>query len=100
MIPINFTNVNIIDNAEKALVSFWAPWCSACKAQNKMLENITDFPEDILLSSIDIGENRFLAQKYAVANIPDLLLLKKGKTAQRFSGLQSATQLIHQLKKY
>ena len=97
MIQINYTNAEIIDNSPLVLVSFWATWCSACKVQNKMLEGMDQLPTNLLLASIDVGENRFLAQKYSVANIPDLLLFKKGKAIHRFGGLISTSQILHQL---
>jgi len=97
MLQINYTNAEIIDHSPLLLVTFWATWCSACKAQNKILEELDELPDHLLLASIDVGENRFLAQKYSVANIPDLLLFKKGKAIHRFSGLISKTQILHQL---
>jgi len=98
MIDINFTNATLIDQTKLILVSFGAPWCSACVAQSRLLEHITDFPTNILLASINVGENRFLAQKYAVGSIPDLILFKEGRIVKRYGQIINSQQLIHELK--
>ncbi len=98
MIDINFTNASLIDQTKLILVSFGAPWCSACTAQSRLLENIADFPENILLASINVGENRFLAQKYAVGSIPDLILFSEGRMVKRYGQINNAQQLLHELK--
>lgn len=83
------------------LVDFWAEWCTACSAQDNVYHDIAKtFGEDLRIGKINVGDNRMLANHFGVQNIPQLLLLKEGKTVMQMSGIQSKSQLINQIKKH
>jgi thioredoxin 1 len=85
---------------EFVVVSFWATWCSACETQHKTLELLEKERPDIIVATIDVGENRYLAQQFHVSNVPDLLLLKQGEVIERLNGIQLLVNIISQINKY
>lgn len=82
------------------LVDFWAEWCSACSAQDKIYMEIAEmFKDKINIGKINVSDNRVLSNTYGVQNIPFLIILKNGKIISRMPGIQSKEYLISQIKK-
>lgn len=99
-ININFVNWEQHVNNGLILLDFWAPWCSACTAQNKIYDEIALlFPEKLKIGKIDVSDNRVLSEKFGVRNIPFLILIKDGKQVMQMSGIESKEYLISQIKK-
>lgn len=100
-ININFINWEQHVNHGLILLDFWAPWCSACIAQDKIYDEIAlMFPNELHIGKIDVSENRVLADKFGVRNIPFLILLKNGKQILQMPGIENKEYLISQIKKY
>ena len=58
---------------------FWATWCSACRAQDPILQQIMNaFPNQIRVARIDTEQNPSLAMAYQVFGTPTLMFFKKG----------------------
>ncbi len=101
IININFVNWEQYVNHGLFLLDFWAPWCSACVAQDKIYAEIAElFPNQLQIGKIDVNDNRVLAEKFGVKNIPFLILLKNGKRVAQMPGVESKEYLISQIKKY
>lgn len=82
------------------LVDFWAEWCTACSAQDKVYHDLAiTFGKDLNIGKINVSDNRMLANHFGVQNIPQLLLLKEGKTVMQMAGIQSKAQIMNQIKK-
>jgi thioredoxin 1 len=100
-ININFVNWEQYVNQGLILLDFWAPWCTACIAQDKIYDEIAQiFPDSLLIGKIDVNDNRVLADKFGVRNIPFLILMKDGKQVMQMSGIESKEHLISQIKKH
>ncbi len=100
-ININFTNWEQHVNQGLILLDFWAPWCSACIAQDKIYNEIAKmFPGKLRIGKIDVSDNRVLANKFGVRNIPFLILFKDGKQVTQMPGIESKEYLISQIKKH
>ncbi len=98
-IQINFVNYEKYLNKGLWLVDFWAEWCSACTAQDKIYEELHYlFQEKLNIGKINVSDNRLLADRFGVRNIPFLLLMKDGKVITQMPGIQSKEYLIHQIK--
>jgi len=101
----NFININFINwekhiNHGLILVDFWAPWCNACKAQDKIYDEIAQiFPNELRIGKIDVSDNRVLADKFGVRNIPFLILIKNEEQILQMPGIESKEYLISQIKK-
>ena len=101
----DFVNINFV-NWEKHLegglwlVDFWAEWCTACTAQDKVYEELARlFGDKLKIGKINVSDNRLLADRFGVRNIPFLLLMKDGKIITQMPGIQSKEYLINQIKK-
>ena len=81
------------------LISFWAPWCSTCTWQNQLLQKIENDLSEIIFASIDVNDNRYLAEQFGVARVPDLLLVKKGIVIKRINTVINQVQLLNEIKK-
>lgn len=76
------------------LVDFFATWCPPCRAQLPILEELAaELGDRARIVKIDTDELGELAQEFEVANIPTLVLLRDGRTVERFVGLQQGPVL-------
>jgi len=99
-ININFINWEQYVNDGLILLDFWAPWCTACIAQDKIYNEIAQmFPSKLRIGKVDVSDNRVLADKFGVRNIPFLILINKGKQILQMTGIESKEYLISQIKK-
>ncbi len=83
------------------LLDFWAEWCTACVAQDKIYNEIKlKFGDKIKIGKIHVGDNRVISNKFGVRNIPYLILLKNGKKVMQTPGIINKEYLINQIEKH
>ena len=76
------------------LVDFFAPWCGPCRMQLPVLNTLAGtLGEKAKIVKVNTDELQGLAQKFEVASIPTLVLLKDGNVVDRFVGLQQEATL-------
>ncbi|MDR0933356.1 MAG: thioredoxin [Victivallales bacterium] len=81
------------------LVDFWAPWCNPCRMLGTILEQVAaEAPENVVIGKVNIDENKDLAVRFEVMNIPCIFIYKDGKIVNDFSGVQSKPKLLEALK--
>jgi thioredoxin 1 len=80
------------------LVDFWAPWCGPCRMQTPILEQIVGKVPGAKIAKLNVDDAGAIAAKYNVMSIPTLLVLKDGKIAKQFVGVQQAATLIAALE--
>lgn len=98
---LNYPNFDKVVNQSTILVDFWAPWCGPCKAQDPILEELAESMNGkVLIGKVNVDDNRALATKYGVMNIPTLILFKDGKKKYHFTGVQSKERLEHIINKH
>jgi thioredoxin 1 len=89
-ININFVNWEDHVNKGIVLLDFWAEWCTACVAQDEIYREIAaKYAGDITVGKIHVGDNRFLAEKFGVRNIPFIILMNDGKEVARMNGIEN-----------
>lgn len=94
-----FTNINFVNwedhiNDGFLLLDFWAEWCSACVAQDKIYEVLAQkYSGKLKIGKIHVGDNRMLSDKFGIMNIPYLILMKNGKEVARMQGIESREYL-------
>ncbi|MBE0650560.1 MAG: thioredoxin [Bacteroidales bacterium] len=98
-ININFVNWKQNLNKGLWLVDFWADWCTACKAQDIIYEEISIlFGDRVSIGKIDVSDNRLLSDQFGVRNIPFLIVMMDGEIKAQMPGIQSKEYLINQIK--
>ena len=61
------------------LVDFWAPWCGPCRMLGPVVEQLSEEMKTLKFGKVNVDEQPELSEKFAVASIPTVLLLKNGK---------------------
>ena len=89
------------DDAVKSgvvLVDFWAPWCSSCRMLSKVLEQAAAAANpDAVIAKVNIDDEKDLAVRFMVSNLPRLILFKNGEQVQDLTGVQSRPKLVELL---
>ena len=68
------------------LVDFFANWCGPCRALMPIIEQIASEREDVKVCTVNVDEQRELAERFRVVSIPTLLLMKDGEVVNRVQG--------------
>ena len=71
------------------LIDFYADWCGPCKMLGQVLETL----EDVNIIKINVDEEPELAKKYKVMSIPNMFIIKDGKTKKQIIGFKSKEEL-------
>ena len=96
---LNAANFDETVKSGVVLVDFWAPWCNPCRMLGGILEQVAaELPADVTIGKVNIDENRGLAVKFEVMNIPRIFIYKDGKIVNDMSGVQSKPKLLDALK--
>lgn len=78
-----------------SLIDFNAPWCAPCRAQEPIIQRLSEqFEGKALVAEMNIDENQDTAMKLGIRSIPTLAVFKNGEEIQRFVGLQSQDTLF------
>jgi thioredoxin 1 len=82
-----------------SLVDFNAPWCSPCRAQEPIIQQLSEqFTGKATIAEMNIDDNQETAIALGIQSIPTLAVFKNGKEVQRFVGLQSSKTLTQALE--
>ena len=96
---LNAANFDETVKSGVVLVDFWAPWCNPCRMLGGILEQVAaELPADVTIGKVNIDENRDLAVKFEVMNIPRIFIYRDGKIVNDMSGVQSKPKLLDALK--
>jgi thioredoxin 1 len=82
------------------LWDFWATWCPPCKEMKPTIEALEkEYEGRIEIKSIDVDQNKELAQKFNVQAIPTLVFLDaKGNELSRIVGLSPKDTIVGRFK--
>ncbi len=76
------------------LLDFYASWCAPCRMLAPVLDEISDRYEDSICAyAINIDTDAALAEKFGVAKLPTLLIVRYGVVAARLDGDITAQRL-------
>lgn len=99
-IHLNYPNFDKVVNNKTILVDFWAEWCSPCKAQDPILEEVAvELGGKALIGKVNVDDNRTLASKYGVMNIPTMIFFKNGEKIHQFVGVQPKHKILDVINK-
>jgi thioredoxin len=82
------------------LWDFWATWCPPCKQLKPTIEALEkEYEGKIEIRSIDVDQNKDLAEKFKVQAIPTLVFLDaKGNELSRIVGLVPRDTIVGRFK--
>ena len=84
-----------------ALVDFWAVWCQPCKIQGPIISELADeMHEQAKICKLDVENNKKIATKLNIRNIPTIVIFKNGKEVERLVGLKTKGILKKAITKY
>lgn len=70
------------------LIDFFAVWCSPCRMQDPILEDLKKKYEDkVEFRKIDVDKNDKIANKYDIRSIPTLIIEKDEKIFKKYIGV-------------
>jgi len=91
-------DVEVLQADRPTLVDFWAEWCGPCRMMAPILEELAEQNSDKLkVAKVDVQANPDLAIRYAVTNIPTMLLFVDGELKERLVGYMPAPKIIQQI---
>lgn len=102
MSDIVFTDQNfeseVLQSDKPVLVDFWAVWCTPCKIQGPIVEDIAkDFIGKAVVGKMNVDEQPNMPQQFGIMSIPTLMIFHKGKMVKQFIGVQSKETLVKEL---
>ena len=88
----------VLQGEQVVLVDFGAEWCPPCKAIAPAIEELaTEYEGVARVGTVDVDENKSLAERYAIGSIPTLLFFKDGEVVDRIQGLVPKGELDRRL---
>ena len=78
----------VLDSTLPVLLDFYADWCGPCKAQGRILEELSPkFGGEIKICKCNVDQNPELASEFGVMTIPNLVFFKNGNKIGQYSGV-------------
>ena len=76
-----------IENGEKLVIDFWAPWCGPCKVMKPVFERVSEEyrneNSEVQLFTLNVEENKQFAAELGIRAIPTVKTFVGGE--QKFS---------------
>ena len=86
-----------INNGEKLVVDFWAPWCGPCKVMKPAFEKVSEHyrneNSEVQLFTLNVEENKEFAAQLGIRAIPTVKSFSDGKEVYSQPGMQMEGQI-------
>jgi len=81
-----------------AVIDFYTPWCSPCRAMSPILDEIEKENSNLLVGKVNIDKETHLRDKYNVSAVPTIMFFKNGVLQETILGFQSKVDLESKIK--
>ncbi len=85
-----------------ALVDFWAAWCTPCRMQGPIVDQLAEELKDksnVKIAKLNVEESPSKSQEFEIMSIPSLKIFKGGKVVDEMVGVQSKSVLLEKINK-
>lgn len=84
----------VLQSTTPVLVDYWAEWCAPCKRMSPILDEMAPtYAGRVKFAKLNVEENTETPGKFAIRNIPTLMLFKNGAVEAVTFGAMTKTQL-------
>ncbi|MDY3051892.1 MAG: thioredoxin [Ndongobacter sp.] len=90
----------VLNGEGVVLVDFFATWCGPCKMLTPILEQISDELKGVRILSVDVDEERALAEQYSIFSVPTMMIFKNGVKVDQMVGLMPKERIIEKINYY
>lgn len=98
---ITITNANfeneVMNSDKTVLLDFWASWCGPCKMVSPIVDEVAEEVSNKKVGKVNVDEQPELAQKFGIASIPTLVVVRDGKIVKQSVGLKSKKEILAML---
>lgn len=83
-----------LNNNEKIIVEFWAPWCGPCKMMKPTFEKVANAnTSDYGMFTMNIEENKEYAMSIGIKSIPTVKVFGNGQVINTKVGVMNESQI-------
>ncbi len=98
---ITDTNFDKIISKGITLIDCWAPWCAPCRIQGPIINDLAnDMAGEVQIGKLDVDQNKRVAAKLAIRNIPTIFIFKDGEIVKQLVGVKPKSILLKEIKNY
>jgi len=93
-------DATLTNSDRPVLVDFHATWCPPCRALAPVLEGLAaTHAERVRVAKVDVDANPALVERFGIASVPTLLLLRGDEVIDRFGGTLGAAELTDRIER-
>lgn len=88
-----------INDGEKIIVEFWAPWCGPCRMMKPIFEKVAnENSSDVHMFTMNVDQNQPIATSLGIRSIPTIKIFNSGQDIETKVGVLSESQINDLLK--
>lgn len=93
-----FENI-VIKSEIPVMVDLWAEWCGPCRMIHPIIDEISEeYAGKVLMTKLDVDNNRETTMKYGIRNIPTVLFIKNGEVVDKQVGAVPKRKFVEKLE--